>query len=72
MTSALKEEDEGGVMVIEPSHISVRTWGHWSLGDDNNYYFDHLREGQSLVSIREVKVVAEVVLTGGTKPTSAA
>jgi hypothetical protein len=49
MTYALKEEDEGGVMVIEPSHISVRSWGQWSLGSDNNNYFDHLREGQSLV-----------------------
>ena len=65
MTSALKEEDEGGVMKIEPSHISVRSWGQWFLGGDNNY-IDHLQEG-SVVCIRElvsmvlVEDVVEVV-----------
>ena len=55
-------------MVNEPSHISVRSWGQWSLGDDNNNYIDHLREGQSLVCIRELEVVVEVVLFRRTKP----
>ena len=49
MTSAFNEEYEGGVIMIEPSHISFRSWGQWSLGDYNNNYIDNLREGQSLV-----------------------
>ena len=68
MTSALKEEDASGVMMIEPSHISVRSWGQWSLGDDNINYIDHLREGRSVVCIREVEVVVDAVSTGGLKP----
>ena len=47
--------------MIEPSHISVRSWGQWSLGDDNINYIDHLRRGQSLVLIVVVEDVFEVV-----------
>ena len=67
MTSALKGGDEGGVILIEPSHISVRSWGQWSLGDDNINYIDHLQKGQSVVCIRELEVVVVAVSTGGLK-----
>ena len=52
-------------MVIEPSHISVRSWGQWSLGNDNINYIDHLWKGQSLVCIRELEVVVDAASTGG-------
>ena len=54
-------------MMIEPSHISVRSWGQCSLGDDNNNYIDHLRKGQSLVCIRELEVVVDAASIGGLK-----
>ena len=44
-------------MMIEPSHISVRSWSQWSLGDDNNNYIDHLRKGRSLDAMGEVEDV---------------
>ena len=69
MTSALKGGDEGGVILIEPSHISVRSWGQRSLSDLNINYIDHLREGQSLVCIGEVEVVVDAASKG--KPMSA-
>ena len=72
MTSALKKEDEGGVMMIEPSHISVRSWGQCSLGDDNNNYFDHLQKGQPLVGIGEVEVVVDAAFKGELKPARSA
>ena len=52
-------------MMIEPSHISVRSWGQWSLGEDNINYIDHLRKGQSLVCIRELEVVVDAASIGG-------
>ena len=52
-------------MMIGPSHISVGSWGQWSLGNDNNNYIDHLREGRSLVCIRELEVVIDAASTGG-------
>ena len=52
-------------MVIEPSHISVRSWGQWSLGSNNNNYIDHLQKGQSLVCISEVEVVVDAASIGG-------
>ena len=55
-------------MMIGPSHISVGSWGQWSLGDDNNNYFDHLLKGQSLVCIRELEVVVDAASTGELKP----
>ena len=54
-------------MMIEPSHISFRSWAQWSLGDDNINYIDHLREGRSLVCIRELEVVVDAASTGGLK-----
>ena len=53
------------MMMIEPSHISVRSWGQWSLSDHNNNYIDHLRKGQSLVCIRELEVVVDAASKGG-------
>ena len=47
------------MMMIEPSHISVRSWGQWSLGNDNINYIDHLQKGQPLVCISEVEVVVD-------------
>ncbi len=55
-------------MMIEPSHISVRSWSQWSLGDDNINYNDHLQKGQSLVCIRELEVVVDAASPGGLKP----
>ena len=54
-------------MMIEPSHISVRSWGQWSLGDDNINYIDHLREGRSVVCTKEVEVVVDAAAIGGLK-----
>ena len=54
-------------MMIEPSHISVRSWGQWSIGDDNINYIDHLQKGQSLVCIRELEVVVDAASTRRTK-----
>ena len=53
--------------MIEPSHTSVRSWDQWSLGGDNNNCFDRLRKGQSLVCIRELKVVVYAASTCGLK-----
>ena len=47
--------------MIEPSHISVRSWGQWSLGGDNNNYIDHLQKGQPLVCISEVDDVVNLI-----------
>ena len=52
-------------MVIEPSHISVRSWGQWSLGSDNNNFIDHLRRSQSLVLMVVVEVVVDAASKGG-------
>ena len=54
-------------MMIGPSHISVGSWGQWSLGGDNNNYIDHLEKGQPLVCIRGVEVVVDAASTGGLK-----
>jgi hypothetical protein len=54
-------------MMIGPSHISVGSWGQWSLGGDNNNYIDHLQKGQPLVCIRGVEVVVDAASTGGLK-----
>ena len=58
--------------MIEPSHISVRSWGQWSLGNDNNNYIDHLRRSQSLVLMVVVEEVVEVTLVTRTKTASGA
>ena len=55
-------------MMIEPSHISVRSWGQWSLGGDNNNYIDHLRRSQSLVLMVVVEDVVDAASIGGLKP----
>ena len=53
--------------MIEPSHISVRSWGQWSLGDDNINYIDHLGRFQSMVCISELEVVVDAASTEGPK-----
>jgi len=53
--------------MIEPSHISVRSWSQWSLGDDNINYNDHLQKGQSLVCIKEFEVVVDAASTSELK-----
>jgi hypothetical protein len=58
-------------MMIKPSHISVRSWGQWSLGGDNNN-IDHLRKGQPLVCIRGLEVVVDAASIGGLKPARSA
>ena len=41
--------------------------GEWSPDGDNNNYIDHLREGRSVVCIREVEVVVDAASIGGLK-----
>ena len=54
-------------MMIEPSHVSVRSWGQWSLCNDDNNFIDRLRVSQSLVCIRELEVVVDAASKGGLK-----
>ena len=57
---------------LNPCFLSVLFCARWSLGDDNNNYFDHLRRSQSLVSMVVVEDVVEVGLFSQTKPASGA